>query len=546
MRQRTILAGFCLLTAWSLRAEWTVEVVNGPYAHTDWVVSQPVTREWARSAESCGLAEVTGSRTSSVPCAVDASGEAPVLTWLMPGPTAPDATRRFVWLPLAARPAAKTDLTVVEGAAAISVSNGYFRLEQPLRGGGGFPRNIAFVRSGRADPDLFFCDRIVRARATGGGLVAYNAKDCEDAEARVVFRSPLRTTVEVRTGYGRRSADTPGHPVAVYRYVYTAFSPVVEVAAQCAREDDGPWREQHFLHLSRATRGYASFVTGDPAVVTPLQAKGVRSKAVSGAQWAVMADDRDACGVGFGGALCWDASDEFVYYVRRACQPWEGGAQSFFGGLYFGPSGDAAPYSQWLGRERRPEVRVFRDGKAWLPVERTPLVGGPELANESQRVVFGGADEGFDCLGIENRLAEDERFVRMRAGVAGLWLLTFKTPPDAAGKQESATLDNHAGAAASRRVKRVRGGVDFSWNGLDLPGEPGADRTFPLRSRPSRATGGRRRACTATGRSGSRGRPRGRSGNGATIPNGWRKSAFGCSSAATLRASRALWTRPRG
>lgn len=159
--------------------------------------------------------------------------------------------------------------------------------------------------------------------------------------------------------------------------------------------------------------------------------------------------------------------------MRSSCTPWQERTLGFDGGLYFGPARDGAWYSRWMGRERLPEVRFFKDGKPWVPVEADPARGAYELKDRALRVAFAGADKGFDCLGIENRLAGDVRFVRTREGAAGLWSLTFTTPPDAAGKQESSVLDNHSGGAARMSAERVRNGIDFFWSGLGLPGEPG-------------------------------------------------------------------------
>jgi hypothetical protein len=457
-----------LAAVWSLANAWgggyTLEVRNGPHARRDAVVSQAVTRDWVELARSRSLVETTGGLELPVPFALDASGEAPVLSFLLRGETAADTRRTFAWSARGAGAGFDSDLRVFTNAASVCMGNAFFRLEHPARGGGGFPRNVAFSRSAQEDPRLYFLDRAVRPKAEGGPLASYCAKDCEDACARVVFASPLRVVVETRTGFGRVGADTPGRPQAVYRYAYTANSPVVEVSARYSREDDAPWRELHFLHLTRADRHYASFVTGDPAQTHAMQPKGARSRAVSAPQWAVMADGTNACGVGCEGALCWDASDEFVYYVRRACAPWEGRACGYDGSLYFGPAGDAAWYSAWLGAERRPEVRCFKDGRPWVPVEPAPARGEHELLGRELKLAFAGAERGFDCVGVENRLAGGARFVNARPEEAGLWALTFS------GGGETARLDNRA---AARRVTAERGrdALTFCWTGLSLPGE---------------------------------------------------------------------------
>jgi len=466
-------AGVLMLSAESVLAAFTLEVRNGAAERVNAVVSHAVTRDWADSAATHTLVEVTADGQSSfVPCGVDADGEVPVLSWKLSGTTGAGAVRRFAWVPGLSSAPTCSDLRVSADVAFIAVENGFFRLKHPVCGGGGFPCDITFAQSGRADPQLFFLDRIVR-RQSDGRLAQYSARDCLDAETRVVHQSPLRVVVETRTGFGRKAVDTPGNPRVVYRYVYTAFSPVVEVSARYTREDDEPWSELHFLHLSRQERRYTRFVTGDAGLLHDMQPKGAQSRALTAPQWAVMSDGTDACGAGFNGAVCWDASNQFVYYIRSGHASWTERACRFDGGLYFGPDKAAEWYAQWLGRERSPDVRFFRDGVPWVPVERGVLEGSFELKNRALRVVFGSAEKGFDCLGIENRLAEDARFIRVREGAAGLWSLTFRTPPDAAGKQESVEINNRA-PAERRFSRRLWRGFEFVWQGLDLPGEPGS------------------------------------------------------------------------
>ena len=467
-------AGMLLLSAGPAVAAYTLEVRSGTAARVDAVVSHAVTRDWAAAAATHTLAEITADgQASFVPCGVDASGEVPVLFWKLPGSTGAGAVRRFAWVLGPGSTPSASDLRVTVEAASIAVENGYFRLKHPLRGGGGFPYDITYAQSGHADPQLFFLDRIVRRQGGDRRLAQYSARDCTDAEARVVYQSPLRVVVETRTGFGKKAAETPGNPRAVYRYIYTASSPVAEVSARYTREDDEPWNELHFLHLSRQERRYTQFVTGDTIQTHSMQPKGAPSLAVTAPQWAVMSDGADACGTGFDGAVCWDASNQFVYYIRGGYAAWTERTCRFDGGLYFGPDKAAEWYAQWLGRERSPEIRFFRNGRPWVPMEQGTLEGAYELKNQALRVVFDSAERGFDCLGIENRLAEDTRFVRVREGVAGLWSLTFKTPPDAAGKQESVEINNRTAAVRcfSRRLWR---GFEFVWQGLDLPGEPGS------------------------------------------------------------------------
>lgn len=469
-----VLAG--LLSLKGFAADLSIEVRNGVFVRMDAVLSHVVTRAWAESAATHTLAEMdSDGQVSSVPYGIDASGEVPVLVWLLTGTTEPGAVRRFVWVPKPAAAAPAVDLRVVSDGTSISIENGYFRLKHPIRGGGGFPREIAYVKSRHTDYDLTFYDRIGMIGEQNGKFATFNARDFQDAEARVVYQSPLRVTVEARTGFGKKLGDAPGNPRAVYRYVYTAFSPVVEVSACFARDKDQPWFELYFLQPTRTERRCTAFVTGDEGAKRGLTQTYVESVSVNGRQWAVMEDVTDACGVGFDGAFCKDEGTQFIYSIRSSYAMCGVRTQRFSGGLYLGPSKkDAAWYAQWMGRGRQPEIRFFRDGKPWIPVEREALTGAFELKNKALRIVFDEAENGFDCLGIENRLVGDTRFVHQRADVPGLWRLIFKTAPDAAGQRKMVMLDNRSGGAAGVTSERVRGGFDFVWKGLPLPDEPDA------------------------------------------------------------------------
>lgn len=470
--RRALVAGW--LAGWGANgvcSEWSLEVRNGDFARRNAVVHQTVTRQWISLFETHMLVETTAGQPVPVPCALDASGEAPELIWFLSGQTEPNAIRTFEVAPKRAEAVLASDLFCATNGDALETENSFYKLKQPVHGGGGFPREIAFVQSGTADPQLHFLDRLVRVQ--GNRVEQYSACDCPDSESRVVFNSPLRVVVEVRTGFGPKPDETPERPRAVYRYAYTAFSPVVEVSARYVKEGADAWRELHFLHLTRDDRHYEAFVTGDPVQRYAVQPKGARSKSVVAPRWAVMDDGKNACGTGFGGSVCWDASDEFVYYVRSADTPWEERTHRFDGGLYFGPAKDDAWYSQWMGDHRQPEVRTYHNGKTWVASCRAPLKGEYEVRADKVRAVFDAAAKGFDCLGIEAPSKEDPaRFGQLRDGVAGLWSMTFKAPADASGSQPSVVLDNHAKAAAVY-AERMRNGWVFHWKGLDLPGEPG-------------------------------------------------------------------------
>ena len=455
-------------------AEWRIDVRNSAYDRNDLVVSHEVDQQWVELLKKNTLVEVSSSgEERPVPCVIDNSGGHPALVWMMGGATAPYQKRSFRLAPKGAFAVLGGGLKVAERDGRIEIDNADYKLWQPVEGSGGFPQDITYVRSGVKDSELYFLDRIVCDRPQGG-IVQYCAKDCNGARTTVLFSSPLRAVVETTTGFGSKGAESKELPQVVYRYTYTAFSPVIEVTANYSRGDDRVWREVHFMHLSREKRGpYKELFTGSPLKKHALRAAGEKSGALSSANWAVLSDGLNSCGAGFRNVLFWDASDEFVYYIRSATRSWERGSLYFSGGLYFGPGTDKADYDSWMGADRQPEISFYKDGSKVLPIEQQQVAGEYELKNGDMKIAFASAEQGFDCLGIENSLEDEKRFVNPHDEMAGFWRLTFKSSKDDKGERESLTIDNHV-MAKNRFVEKKKRELVFTWEGIDLPGEPAA------------------------------------------------------------------------
>ena len=108
------------------------------------------------------------------------------------------------------------------------------------------------------------------------------------------------------------------------------------------------------------------------------------------------------------------------------------------------------------------------------------LEGAYELQNDALRIVFGNTASGFACLGIENRLVNNARFVHPREGAPGLWKMEFRgpyiRPPENELKRDESrvVLDNRAEALRTARMRETDQGriLTLSWKGLDLPDEP--------------------------------------------------------------------------
>lgn len=458
------------------------EVQSGPAERFQQVVSCPLTEVQASAAEGHRLVELSdGTPIGSLPFTVDRSGSSPVLVWLLSGITDSGQTRLFAFEKAAAgltEPAADaSDLSVNCTDTDIEITNTYYSLAIPRKGGGGFPRKFVFRLSGNSDPELHFLDRIYRKETRKQFL---GERD-DNASAQVLLSSPLRVVVESRFSYVRGNEPAPGSPRAVYRYTFTPYSPVIEVAAVFEKDDDEQWNELHFLHVSRDKYHYTGFVTGPPAAEIPMQEPGEKSRACGG-KWAVMTTDSDAVGVGFSGVQCWDASDEFVYYVSRTRPQWSERRKEMTGGIYAGPAAaDLGWYERWLGDNRQPTVHLS-DVETQVPGNEGPVTGAFEFVNDAMRIVFADADAGYNCLAIENLLsASRTRFVNTRPGIPGFWKADFRPPFQVSAEGEESS--EQATVSVSNLAPGVLGAtysengpeqvLTFTWRELDIAEEKG-------------------------------------------------------------------------
>jgi hypothetical protein len=458
-----------------------VRVENGPQERFQAIASVPFEGSIAADVKALSLVELgqTGERLGSVPAVLDRTGDKPELVCMLPGVTAAGAVRQFAISGEEPVAEASSDLVVEETDEEVVVRNSYMEIRHPKRGAGGLPKDVVFRLSGRHDPDLFLLDRIYRRDTKGQYLLSNDP----EATARVALRSPLRVVVEARARYCRNGKPTDGNPRATYRFIYSPYSPVVEVVARMEKDDDTAWNELHFLHLTREQYHFTSFVAGDPAKVYPMNTPGEKSQHHRGSRWAVMATESNAAGVGYGPVDCWDASDEFYYYVCSHRQQWTTRTVDRHEALYFGPAiGEPAGYSRWLSGPGLSARLVTGTADVSTPPSTVPPPQGAyELSNDALRLVFGGAEEGFACLGIENRLAGNVRFVHSRDGAPGLWKLEFRTPyepvPEGSDRkpEEILFLDNRASGNVQATVTMTDAGqlLTCTWQGLDLGDEAG-------------------------------------------------------------------------
>jgi hypothetical protein len=190
-----------------------------------------------------------------------------------------------------------------------------------------------------------------------------------------------------------------------------------------------------------------------------------------------MADQQDAVGVGDTGTSigCWDASDEFVYYVCGRRGTWGTVRQELGGRLYLGPGGrEPAWYSRWLGPRSTPDVRVL-NGPPAQEGEEEPVTAGtdaPEgitedairMGNQGLQLVFSPPAEGADCLAILHRLGpRSSRFVYPRSESPGLWRIRFRAGPE--GASRTLELSNRDGSA---RATLSGSTLTLNWDELAL------------------------------------------------------------------------------
>lgn len=469
--------GCWLATAISALAAGTVlQVENGRNEQFQAVASVPL----PANLTTLSLVEIGpgGERAGAVPCVVDNLGSAPELVCMLPGITEAGAMRQLLVVPDQPSIPASSDLEVETTEKELVIRNSYFEIHHPLHGGGGLPTGVRFRLSGRADPDLYLLDRIYRRETKRQYLLSGD----REATATLAFQSPLRVVVETKARYCLGGEPAPGTPRATYRFVYSPYSPVIAVTARMDKDDDDPWNELHFLHLTRNEYHYTMFVAGDEPKVYPMNTPGEKSVARNGSRWGVMATETDAAGVGYGGVNCWDASDEFYYYVCRSRSQWTDRTMDWVGALYFGPAcADPAEYSRWLAGPSLKAKLVTADLAAAAPETVPPPTGAYVLANDALRLVFADAAQGYACLGIENRLVGNTRFVHQRDDAPGLWQLEFRTPyravPEGSDQktQETVLLDNRAEGTREAALTRSAAGhlLTLSWKGLALGEETG-------------------------------------------------------------------------
>ena len=399
----------------------TIRVQNGQGERAQGVMTQALTSSQAKQFAKSRLVEVgkNGKTIATVPAVLDNSSKQAELIFMMPGITAPKATRRFAFVPKEETKSSKSKsdlkVNITSDGKFITIRNSYFQVQHPVKGGGGLPVNIKFKNSGQLDKGLYLFDRIFRRKPKG----QYILGDDRNSTAKIIFQSPLRVVIESRGRYIERGKPASGNARARYQFIYTPYSPVVQVRAVVEKDDDALWDEIHFLHLTRNDYLYNKLIVSDAPYEFPMQKSGVKSIAHNASHWGVMADSKNAAGIGGGSVKCWDASSSFYYYAALRRTSWKKRHLEKNGLLYLGPAlkGHKA-YDNWLNKFNIPVTSV----------SESTLKGAYTLTNKALQISFANEKGGFDCIGILNRLGSNGgvRFVHNRKAVPGLWKIVFR------------------------------------------------------------------------------------------------------------------------
>jgi len=404
-----------------------------------------------------------GAPQADIPAQVDGK----TLLFLLPGITEPSSVRYFrvAWgngkSKIESRKS-KTDLWACETDGGLQVRNTYFTVTHPTRGQGGFPTKIRFNLSGAEDTRFVFEDRLF-AKEEG----YFTLRADPESTARIISTGPLRAVVETQACYtGGQPAR--GHARATYRWVYRAFSPVVEVTMQAERDDDFAWGELHFLQISRKDQVFDRWAGGEP-LQTGRFVDARKGYSLPG--WAVMYNADDAIGLACDGSISlFDGISEYYNYVQFTTGPWAARTFEKTARVYLGPACRPAEFAPWLGPPVRFAVRPvtppFGGGgisSSLIP----PPPGRYTLRNEEMTLRFASEREGLGLVGLTGG---DHEFLRPTNAPALLWRLVFR---DAQG--ETVTVDNTGTPGVFQRRREGEQTVgELRWRDVPLGTPPPA------------------------------------------------------------------------
>ena len=429
MTRRWILFLFVAVSAVTFGA-LKVEVKRIPAGRTNLVVHCPLTAEQAALARGKALVAASGE---AVPYAIADEDGSAVLSILLPGVTKEGDAQVLVFQE-GVPPEVVSDLNVQGEGDNWSVRNQYYSLKHKKW----LPQEITFARSGNTVSSLGWLDRLFCREQ--GGQFRLN----QSGQARLVASNPLRAVVEVTDGFNLNGKPAPGNPRATYRFIYTAFSPVVEVQCSVAQEGDVLWPELDACQLFTPSLIFNRWVGWNrPGELVRRQLwadrmEGEAQMRFSADGWVVMENDQDAVGVA-GPAVAHDAQSNYVYYIRALeATKLEKKSVSGVSRVYLGPSAmDPAWYASCLARTLQPIVQVY---------ESDVVAGVSAEASGVQELDFGelvlslmDVAHGYAVAGIRAK-AGGPQFCAA-TNPRPLWRLEFRRGFDATEGVQVSALD---------------------------------------------------------------------------------------------------------
>ena len=407
-----------------------VEVKRIPAGRVNLVMHCRLTQ--AQAAEARGKALVTAKGTP-MPYAISDEGGTAVLSILLPGVTH-EGDSHVLSFRNGVPAEVVSDLAVQGEGGKISVRNQYYSLKHAK----GLPQEIVFGNGGQPERSIQWLDRIFN-RELGGQFFL------SPSSVKLLSSNPLRAVVEVAGGYELHDGTlAPGNPRMTYRFIYTAFSPVVEVEVVIAQEGENVWPEVDFCQVSTGKKlVFNRWLVGTQKSVSSRQLsesamEGDAQVTVKADGWLVAENDRSAVGMS-GPAVAHDAQKDYMYYLKAfTLRNLEGKTANGAIRLYLGPSVQNPEwYASWLAQNSQPLVKAYESDAT--AEERSAAFGVQDFDFGELVLSLADVAHGYAVAGIRAK-AGGPQFCASK-DPRPLWRLAFKASPSATESIQVSALD---------------------------------------------------------------------------------------------------------